>query len=311
MNDERRNHDVLIIGGGPAGLSAALLLGRCGREVMVVDAGRPRNEASPAMHGFLTRDGIAPREFLRIAREELSVYPSIFFTHDKVMEVKRNDDGFHATLESGGTASASLVILANGLVDKLPEIDGIRDFYGTSVHHCPYCDGWENRGKTIGILGADQAAVDLATELCLWSDAILLFSQEKEFTYPGLDDELARAGIRHIVSRIVQIVGKDGIMTGVRTADGAFVACDSLFFAPTQFQHSDLAESLGCQGADGEAGTACDDLGRTSTDRVFVAGNAGKGIQMAIIAAAEGLKAGVAANEWLMAHPERSENRRS
>src|SRR5690242_9270431 len=145
--DPKEILDVIIVGGGPAGLSAALILGRCRRRAVVFDFGEPRNARSRALHGYLTRDGIAPSEFLKIGREQLAPYDTIEFRPGKVAHVKREEGCFTAILESGERVSARTLLLASGVVDELPQIAGFRQFYGVSAHTCPFCDGWEHRDQ--------------------------------------------------------------------------------------------------------------------------------------------------------------------
>src|SRR5687768_7612451 len=147
------SYDVLIVGGGPAGLSAALVLGRCRRRVLVCDAGRPRNAASHGLHGFLTRDGIKPSEFLEIARQQLRPYDTVELKQTEVTSARRLANGFELTLANGESVSARKLLLATGVVDELPALDGLPDFYGRSVFHCPYCDGWEVRDQPLAIYG--------------------------------------------------------------------------------------------------------------------------------------------------------------
>jgi thioredoxin reductase len=134
--------DVIIVGAGPAGLSAALVLGRCRRRVLVCDSGEPRNAASHGLHGFITRDGIKPKEFLRIGREELTQYETVELRDATVVAASREDDGFEVTLAGGERIASRKLLLATGVVDELPELEGLDQFYGRSVFHCPYCDGW-------------------------------------------------------------------------------------------------------------------------------------------------------------------------
>ena len=144
--------DVIIVGGGPAGLSAALVLGRCRRKVLVVDAGSPRNIRSHGVHGFITREGCRPTELLAMARKQIEPY-GVQFREGTVMRVDRNDTGFVATLLDESSAECRKILLATGVIDKLPALDGIDELYGTSVHHCPYCDGWEHRDGRIAVYG--------------------------------------------------------------------------------------------------------------------------------------------------------------
>ena len=155
-------YDAIIVGAGPAGLSAALILGRCRRRVLIFDDGKPRNEASHALHGFLTRDGIQPAELLRIAREQLEPY-NVAIKRTHVLNVNRMEYGFEVILGDGSHLHARKVLLATGLIDRIPKIEGLEPLYGTSVFHCPFCDGWEVRDQAIAALrehGADVRRMD-------------------------------------------------------------------------------------------------------------------------------------------------------
>jgi len=166
--------DAIVIGGGPAGLSAALVLGRCLRRVLVCDAGHPRNEPARIFNGFLSRDGSTPAKFLQICRDQLRRYETIEFRKAKVVDVERGDCQFTAILETGERVAGRMLLLATGLVDELPQIENFRQFYGSTVHNCPYCDGWECRGQPIAVTGGNQDSVDLAIELLLWSKDLVL-----------------------------------------------------------------------------------------------------------------------------------------
>ena len=148
------DYDVIVVGAGPAGLSAALMLGRCRRSVVVFDNSKPRNAASRALHGYLTRDGIAPADFLQLARGELAQYDSVEIRSEEVTAAEcRPGDGFVVTVASGGTLRARKLLLATGVVDNLPDIPGFREMYGRSVFHCPYCDGWELCDRPLAVYG--------------------------------------------------------------------------------------------------------------------------------------------------------------
>lgn len=165
--------DVVVVGGGPAGLSVALLLGRCRRHVVVCDAGRPRNAAAGALHGYLTRDGVPPCELLRLGREELHPY-GVELRQVLVTDVVKGPDGFDVHLETGERLAARTVLFATGVHDDVPDIPGLDECYGVSVHHCPYCDGWEARDRTIAVIGQGAGGTGLALSLKTWSDRVVL-----------------------------------------------------------------------------------------------------------------------------------------
>jgi thioredoxin reductase len=166
--------DVLIVGAGPAGLSAALVLGRCRRRVVICDAGHPRNAASLGLHGFLTRDGIDPAEFLHIGREQLRPYETIELRQTEVIDARRLAGGFEVTLSDGERISSRKLLLATGVVDEVPAIAGLAELYGRSVFHCPYCDGWEMRDQSLAVYGCGENGLGLTLELLLWSRDLVL-----------------------------------------------------------------------------------------------------------------------------------------
>jgi len=167
--------DVVIVGGGPAGLSAALVLGRCLRKVLVCDAGNPRNKPAKIFNGYLSRDGSTPAEFLEVSRTQLKRYrDSVQLREGVVKKVARRDERFTTTLETGESFDSRILLIATGLVDELPKIDNFRAFYGKTAHNCPYCDGWEVRGQRLIVAGGNQESADLAIELLLWSKNVTL-----------------------------------------------------------------------------------------------------------------------------------------
>lgn len=292
--------DVIIVGGGPAGLSAALVLGRCRRRAIVFDAGHPRNEASRALHGYLTRDGIAPADFLRIGREQLAPYDTIELRHAKVTDVARGDCLFTALVEGGERISARMLLLATGLVDELPQIEGFRQFYGVSAHNCPYCDGWEHRDQPLAVVGNNKEAADLAVELLLWSKDVVLCMNGGPDCDPGTVDQMERNGVRIIDVPIICLEGTGSKLEHIRFSDGTKIARSALFFSPPQHQRSHLAEQLGCEFCEDDACIKCGENAATCVPGVYAAGNASRGVQLVIAAAAEGMQAAFAINTALL-----------
>jgi thioredoxin reductase len=292
--------DVIIVGGGPAGLSAALILGRCRRRAVVFDSGEPRNAASRALHGYLTRDGIAPSEFLKIGRKQLAPYDTVEFRHAKVARVERGDHRFIAILESGERVSARMLLLASGVVDELPQIEGFRQFYGVSAHSCPFCDAWEHRDQPLAVIGGDKDAADLALELLLWSKNIVLCTNGGTRCHRALLDRLEENGVRIIDRLVAALEGLGNKLECIRFHDGSKIPCAALFFSPAQHQRSHLAEMLGCEFCEADSGVQCGENGATNVPGVYVAGNASRGVQLIIAAAAEGMQAAFAINSALL-----------
>ena len=292
--------DTVIVGGGPAGLSAALGLGRCLRKVVVCDAGQPRNAAAKVFNAYLSRDGSSPQEFLQISRAQLQRYETVEFRNGKVRSIKRVPRGFEAALDSGERLSARTILLATGLVDELPDIKGIRQFYGETVHSCPYCDAWELRGLPLAVLGGSQQAADLALELLLWSRDIVLCTYAVTPSFPGKTrDKLSRLGIKVIEAPIEGLEGTGGQLKGLRFVDGSFLPRVGAFFSPGQFQRSSLPQQLGCCFCE-ESCVRCGEDAATNVPGVYAAGNCTNGVQLVVAAVAEGMRAALAINDALL-----------
>lgn len=300
MNAEPRLHDVIVVGGGPAGLSAALMLGRCRRSVLIFDNSRPRNGASRALHGFLTRDGTPPGEFLAMARLELSRYDTVAMHDADVASAACQETGrFSVSLTTGEDFFARKLLIATGVVDNLPEIPGFRDLYGRSVFHCPYCDGWELRDQPLAIYGRGARGCGLALEMTAWSRDLVLCTDGPPEIEPESLQTLERNGIRVREERITSLEGRDGVLSHVVFAGGPALARRALFFTTGQYQRSDLLERLGCEF--NEKGTVR--TGRYETTHLpglFVCGDASRAVQWIVVAASEGAEAAFAINTELM-----------
>lgn len=293
-------YDVIVVGAGPAGLSASLVLGRCRRRVLVCDSGKPRNARSRAIHGFLTRDGTPPLELLRIGREQLCEYPSVEFRELEVIGASRSSTGFAVELEDGSTEHARMLLMATGVIDRLPEIPGAEELYGASLFHCPYCDGWEVRDARLAAYGKRSLAVELAIELTSWSDDVVLFTDGKAEIADEKRQRLAKIGISVYEAPVSRLVHEGGRLSAVELEDGTSVPRDAIFFKTAFHQHSDICEHLGCTFT--KQGTV--DTGRyesTNVPGLYVAGDASKHVQLAIVAAAEGAEAAFAINTALTA----------
>jgi thioredoxin reductase len=291
-------YDVIIVGAGPAGLSAALMLGRCRRRVLVCDTGRPRNAASAAMHGFLTRDGIAPREFLRIAREQLRQYETVEVRDIEVTLAECRDSRFDVTLIDGSVFRSRKLLIATGVTDNLPDIPGFDQLYGRGVFHCPYCDGWEVRDQPLAIYGRGDRGLGLSLELIGWSrDLVLCTDGPPEIAPDGLA-RLDRHGIAVRQERVLRLDGRDRLERIV-FATGEPLVRHALFFTTGQEQQSELATRLGCRMT--EKGTV--NTGKYETTHLrglFVAGDASRAVQWVVVAAAEGAEAAFAINTDLL-----------
>jgi thioredoxin reductase len=292
-------YDCIIVGGGAAGLSAALMLGRCCRRVLICDAGEPRNRWSRAINGYLTRDGTPPQEFLDIARHQLGQYPTIELRSARVVQARKADGWFELFCADRTRLASRKLLLATGVVDELPPIAGLRELYGKSVHHCPYCDGWEWRNQPIAAYGTDETAAALALGLTVWSTDLLLCTEGQARLSPEERRRLARHRIEVWEEPITRLVGEHGRLQHIEFQDGTTIERRALFLAMGQHQQSDLTRQLGCRF--NENGTV--DTGKCeSTDvaGLYVAGDASKDAQFVIIAAAEGVEAAKAINQALL-----------
>lgn len=289
------NADVAIIGGGAAGLSAALVLGRARRQVVVIDAGTPRNAPASHMHGFLSRDGTAPSELLRTARAEARAY-GVEVVEDRVTGAT---PGRVLQLAGGRTIRARHVLLATGATDRLPDVAGARERWGRDVLHCPYCHGWEVRDQRLGVLATGPGSAEYAHLIRQWSSDVAFFTGTCELS----DRERAALTARGVavvdgaVERLV--IGEDRLLA-VRLSDGRTVGRDALFFRPAVHAHLDgPAEALGCElTPDGLVRTEAD--GRTSVPGVWAAGNATNPRAQVITAAGEGSAVAIAINTALV-----------
>ncbi len=296
--------DVIVVGGGPAGLNAALVLGRCRRRVLVVDNAKPRNAASHALHGFLTRDGIAPAELRRLGRDQIARYRSVTFMDGTVVDAARSNGGFWVQTSDGRRFSTRKLLLASGVVDALPEIEGFEALYGLAVFHCPYCDGWEVRDQPLAVYGkGDDKGGGLALELLIWSADVVLCTDGPSELSPEYRDRLARCSIAVREERIVRLdprkssTDEDGL--NVLFESGPALPRRALFFNTGRRQSSNLAERLGCKMYDASGCAVDNQRQATNVPGLYVVGDASRDVLQAIVAAAEGAEAAIAINTVL------------
>ncbi len=260
-------YDVVVVGGGAAGLSAALVLGRARRRVAVIDAGEPRNAPAAHMQGFLSRDGMPPADLLAAARAEILGY-GVEIINDRVVEITRE---FTLTLAGSRTVTARRLLLATGAVDQLPDIPGVHERWGRDFLHCPYCHGWEVRDQPIGVIGTGAGSVDHAHLLRQWSDDVIFFAH----TYPVTATEreaLDARGIQVIDGRVEELSIVNDRLDAVQLSEGGSIPRTALFIRPALHAHDDcLMRSLGFE-VDKGGLAKVDATGRTTVPGVWVAG---------------------------------------
>ncbi|MZQ87007.1 FAD-dependent oxidoreductase [Paenibacillus sp. 5J-6] len=292
--------DVGIIGGGPAGLNAALVLGRARKNVVVIDEARPRNRVTRETHGFLTRDGVAPGEFRRIAREQILAYPSVQFVDEAAVTITGVDGNFLITTAQGNTYRTKKLLFAVGMKDLPVDIDGLADVYGKSAFVCPYCDGWELRDQSLVILTKGARALHMAKILAGWTEQYVVCTNGPDELTDEQREELKQHHVSVYESPILRIESDNGMVQKILLEDGTIVPCTGIFFAPKLAAGSDIPQTLGCQMT--EAGTiVVDAFGKTNLPGVYSAGDAASEMYQAIAAASLGSLAAVGINSELLA----------
>ncbi|RQT04106.1 NAD(P)/FAD-dependent oxidoreductase [Burkholderia contaminans] len=296
------HHEVIVIGGSFAGLSAAMQLARARRGVLVIDAGRPRNRFASHAHGFFGQDGKPPAQIVDEAAAQLAAYPTVQRIAGDVRTAERDADGrFHVTLADGSRASTDRLILATGIRDELPALPGLAERWGVSVLHCPYCHGYEVSGQRLGVLASHPLSVHQAILIPDWGPTTwftqgVVDANEEEAAL------LDARGVRIERSPVVEILGDAPRIEALRLADGQVVPVDALFVGAHTAMASDLAQQLGCAFDDGPLGPVVrvDAMKQTSVAGVFAAGDASTPMTNATFASASGVMAGVAAHRSLI-----------
>jgi thioredoxin reductase len=293
-------YDAIIIGGGPAGLTCAIFLGRYRRRVLVVDEGRPRNHASRGIHGFLGHHDIPPGELLARGRAEAESV-GVELCGGRATKIERSGDCFEVTTSERGMLRARRIVLAYGVRDTLPDIRGIESYYGTTVHHCPDCDGYECRDQRIGVIGWGKKVAGLALELLQWSGDIVIFTHghAREWT----EEEHSKLLAEQITIKdepIVALLGDHGIIRAAVIDTGEHVAVERLYFTIKVERSCTLAEDLGCACDPERPNIIVDEHRQTTVEGVWAAGDLAAGSQLAITSAADGAIAAIAINKTLL-----------
>lgn len=294
--------DVAIVGGGPAGLSAALWLGRYLRTVVLVDSGDPRNWQTRGVNGFLGHPHIRPGELRGLGRDEARKYDSVKLIDDCVSTVRKiDDDCFHLDLHSGADRiAARRLVLAYGLRDVWPDVEGLERCYGESVHVCPDCDGYEARDSKNVVIGSGRRAAGMALKLTTWTEDVTICTNGVPAQInAAAAEKLAALGIRVVETPLVRLVERKGELRSLELGDGSRIGCEHIFFSLGQVPADDLAHSLGCQ-RDEHDQIVVDNHRHTSVRNVWAAGDLVPGPQMAVAAAADGAIAALSVHKSLV-----------
>ncbi len=309
------SYDVVVVGGGAAGLSAALALSRARRSVLVVDAGDPRNLPAGHVHNYLGREGTPPAELLAIGRDEVTSYGGqvIAGRVTSARACEGDETAFVVALEDGSEVTCRRLLVTTGLVDELPDVPGLRERWGRDVLHCPYCHGWEVRDQALGVIASNGFATHQALMFRQWSDDVVLFLNGRPHPTPDETEQLAARGVPVVAEAIDGVVVDEDRICGVRLASGEVRARQALVVSPRMTARSEVLSSLGIEAVDQEMngvvyGTAvpADPTGATSVPGVWVAGNVADVRAQVISSAAAGLNAGAMINADLITEDTRA-----
>jgi thioredoxin reductase len=293
--------DCAIIGGGPAGLNAALVLGRARRNTLLFDNNNPRNAVTQESHGFITRDGVNPKEFREIAHKEIGKYPSVTYAKKEITSIIKNNQIFELATSEKELYQSKTIIISSGLKDVLPNIGNISDYYGKSLFNCPYCDGWELRDKPLVVIIDDQVqGFHFIQTIYNWSKDLIVCTNGKTFQNTEQKRLIRNKEIKLIENKIKNFVGKDGQIEKIIFENGESVDRKGGFVLPQFIQSSNFAKQLGCE-YNSLGGITADSYGRTNIHGVYAAGDASIiAPAQLIIAAAEGLRAAAGVNRDLI-----------
>jgi len=294
-------YDVAIVGGGPAGLTAAMWLGRYLRKVVLVDSGDPRNWQTRGINGYLGLPNVTPAALRGAGRDEARRYGAALIDGCVDSIARVDDERFRLTLESGDTLESKRLLLAYGVKDIWPDIPGLERIYGSTAYHCPDCDGHETRGKKTVVIGVGRRAVGLALALSTWTRELVVCTNghDPELTEP-LMAQLDALNIPVLASRVKCALHTDRALHALELEDGMQLDCERLFFSIGHYPADDLAQRLGCE-RDDERCVNVDEHFHTSVRNVYAAGDITPGTQIALAAAAGGARAAIAIHHSLLA----------
>ena len=295
-------YDAIVVGGGPAGITAATWLARYRRRTLLVDAGEHRNRWVEQSHGYFTRDPASPAELLRLGRAQLAAYPWVTCRSGVVSSVARVGD--ELVVEVGGMPYSCLrVVLATGVVDAFPSVEGFFEHYGASVFHCPSCDGYEARDRNVVVLGWNAYVAPFAVTLLDWAATVTIVTDGRRFEGDDADLEtLASYGVRLVEDVAERFEGSRGALTGVALRRLGLVPCEMAFFTVAHLPRNDLASALGVR-TTAEGCVEVDENGETSVPGVYACGDLTPGMQLVQVAAAKGTVAGINAAQSLRGTP--------
>ncbi|WP_314068076.1 NAD(P)/FAD-dependent oxidoreductase [uncultured Vagococcus sp.] len=292
--------DCIVIGGGPAGLNAALVLGRSRRLTLLFDDNQPRNRVTNESHGFITRDGITPEAFRAIGYQELTAYPSINIQRQRVVSVTKQKDVFTVTADDASSYYAKTVILATGYKDVLPDIPAIHDYYGRSLFSCPFCDGWELRDQALVVIADNDRAFHFAQVVYNWSSDLIVCTNGHQVVTEQEKVRLQEKSISLYEQPIVALSGSQGQLTSITLADQTQITRNGGFIAANWEPATSFAKDLGCE-FNQQGGIKTDDLGHTTVAGLLACGDVSiVNPSQLVIAAAEGSKAAIAVNAQLI-----------
>lgn len=295
-----KKYDVIIIGGSYSGLSAAMALGRTLRSVLIIDSGKPCNRFTPHSHNFITHDGEVPGVISAKAKEQVLAYPTVEFVSDTATNAVKTGGGFEVATASGATYTSKKLLFATGVVDIMPDIKGFTECWAKSVVHCPYCHGYEVRGKKTGILANGDAAYHYALLVSQLTDDLSIFTNGKaEFTSEQLE-KFRKNNIPINEAKIAELEHNDGYVSHIVFEDSSRQSIEAIYSKPVNVQHTDIPEKLGC--AINEFGLiVVDEMQRTNVAGVYASGDCTNGQRAVAIAVGSGMKAGALINAELAA----------